>query len=352
VRMGCTNSGSEKKTPVSDGIDKMLRDEQKTPTKTKVLLLGTGESGKTTFLKQVIFLTNEGGVTDPRLQLKNVGAMHENVISGMKTLVERALEEELLRKTKEVNKALDVLNTARDVLGAEEAHAVKFLWEQEAIKEVWDKKNLLLPASLSYFLNDIDRISAPDFVMTPDDILRVRYKTTGVQCYDIPQKGKERGWSFIDVGGQQSERRKWIHAFEDVNAVLYLSALDSYDMVLEEEQKTPRLEDDIRLFGEVICTPFLPQLWIFFQNKRDLLETKIATSPLSNYFSDVDKSQEKDFEYAVTYLRSKFEEKIPTDSKLSIQFHVICALDTNQFEHIFNDIRIYIISKTLNNMRL
>lgn len=92
-------------------------------------------------------------------------------------------------------------------------------------------------------------------------------------------KGKDRGWTFVDVGGQQSERRKWIHAFEDVNAVLYLSSLDSYDMVsgisfveltskvLEEDQATSRIEDDIRLFGEVICTPYLPALWIFFQNK-------------------------------------------------------------------------------------
>jgi len=288
---------------------------------------------------------------DHRLQLKNIGAMKENVLNGMNAMIKKALDDELLRKTKEVTKAIATVNSAED-LGPEEAQAIKLLWEQKAIKEVWEKKSVLLPTCLDYFLNDIDRITAPDFLMTPDDILRVRHKTTGVQWYEIPPKGKDRGWTFVDVGGQQSERRKWIHAFEDVNAVLYLSSLDSYDMVLEEEQTTSRIEDDIRLFGEVICTPFLPPLWIFFQNKRDLFEAKIATRLLSDYFDDVDKSRETDFNYAVEYLRCKFTEKLPEDRKVSISFHITCALDTNQFEQIFKDIRTHILSKTLNSLGL
>jgi hypothetical protein len=36
-----------------------------------------------------------------------------------------------------------------------------------------------------------------------------------------------------DVGGQQSERRKWIHLFSDVNGVIFVSALSEYDQVLQ-----------------------------------------------------------------------------------------------------------------------
>ena len=36
----------------------------------------------------------------------------------------------------------------------------------------------------------------------------------------------------IDVGGQRSERRKWIHAFEGVKAVIFLTAINEYDQVL------------------------------------------------------------------------------------------------------------------------
>ena len=40
----------------------------------------------------------------------------------------------------------------------------------------------------------------------------------------------------VDVGGQRSERKKWIHCFEDVTAILFFIALSAYDLDLREEQ--------------------------------------------------------------------------------------------------------------------
>ena len=40
----------------------------------------------------------------------------------------------------------------------------------------------------------------------------------------------------VDVGGQRSERKKWIHCFEDVTAILFFVALSAYDLGLREEQ--------------------------------------------------------------------------------------------------------------------
>jgi hypothetical protein len=42
----------------------------------------------------------------------------------------------------------------------------------------------------------------------------------------------------VDVGGQRSERRKWIQCFDDVRAVLFVCALSGYDMTLFEDGKT------------------------------------------------------------------------------------------------------------------
>lgn len=39
----------------------------------------------------------------------------------------------------------------------------------------------------------------------------------------------------FDVGGQRSERKKWIHCFEAVTSIIYCVALSEYDQVLLEE---------------------------------------------------------------------------------------------------------------------
>ncbi len=45
----------------------------------------------------------------------------------------------------------------------------------------------------------------------------------------------------FDVGGQRSERKKWIHCFEDVHAVIFISAVSEYDQVLYEDSNTVSL---------------------------------------------------------------------------------------------------------------
>ena len=44
----------------------------------------------------------------------------------------------------------------------------------------------------------------------------------------------------VDVGGQRSERKKWIHCFEGVTAIVFCVALSGYDLTLEEDGKIVR----------------------------------------------------------------------------------------------------------------
>lgn len=41
----------------------------------------------------------------------------------------------------------------------------------------------------------------------------------------------------IDVGGQRSQRRKWLHYFEFVTGILFCVALSEYDLVLAEDNQ-------------------------------------------------------------------------------------------------------------------
>ena len=44
----------------------------------------------------------------------------------------------------------------------------------------------------------------------------------------------------FDVGGQRSERKKWIHCFENVTSIIFCVALSEYDQVLLEESNQVR----------------------------------------------------------------------------------------------------------------
>lgn len=51
-------------------------------------------------------------------------------------------------------------------------------------------------------------------------------------CLLMPQ------FRLFDVGGQRSERKKWIHCFEDVTAIIFCVAMSEYDQVLHEDETT------------------------------------------------------------------------------------------------------------------
>ena len=45
----------------------------------------------------------------------------------------------------------------------------------------------------------------------------------------------------VDVGGQRSERRKWIQCFDNVTSVLFIISLSEFNQVLIEDNLTNRL---------------------------------------------------------------------------------------------------------------
>jgi len=49
----------------------------------------------------------------------------------------------------------------------------------------------------------------------------------------------------FDVGGQRSERKKWIHCFEGVTAIIFIVAMSEYDLMLAEDQDTVKRKRNI-----------------------------------------------------------------------------------------------------------
>jgi G-protein alpha subunit len=84
------------------------------------------------------------------------------------------------------------------------------------------------------FVENLDRIFEPSYLPTDQDILRTRLRTTGIRetLFEIGQ----HTYRLVDVGGQRSERKKWIHAFDNVNAILFVAAISGYDQALMEDR--------------------------------------------------------------------------------------------------------------------
>lgn len=77
-------------------------------------------------------------------------------------------------------------------------------------------------------------------------------------------------YKLFDVGGQRSERKKWIHCFENVTAILFLVAISEYDQSLYEDESINRMQESLALFDS-ICNSrwFVRTSIILFLNKID-----------------------------------------------------------------------------------
>lgn len=130
----------------------------------------------------------------------------------------------------------------------------------------------------------------------------------------------------FDVGGQRSERKKWIHCFENVTSIIFCVALSEYDQVLLEEsnqvRSAPRvisvrsadkvvlqnrMMESLVLFDSVVNSRwFMRTSIILFLNKVDLFKEKLGRSPLGNYFPDY--SGGNDVNRAAKYLLWRFNQ--------------------------------------------
>lgn len=122
-----------------------------------------------------------------------------------------------------------------EVLPRDVSDAIRGLWKDQGIREAVSRsREFQLNDSAVYYFNSIDRMSSSGYTPTDQDILRSRVKTTGIT--ETTFKVGELTYKLFDVGGQRSERKKWIHCFENVTALVFLVSLSEYDQMLYEDE--------------------------------------------------------------------------------------------------------------------
>ncbi|KAB5567778.1 hypothetical protein PHYPO_G00236770 [Pangasianodon hypophthalmus] len=351
---GCCLSAEEKeRRRINQEIDKQLRrDKNDSRRELKLLLLGTGESGKSTFIKQMRIIHGAGYTEEDRKTFTKL--VFQNIITAMQSMI-RAMETLSISLGSPDNQAHADLLIEVDVdkmMELEESYveAIRCLWKDPGIIECYDRRReYQLTDSAKYYLSDLDRIADPGYVPTEQDILRVRVPTTGIIEYPFDLENVI--FRMVDVGGQRSERRKWIHCFENVTSIIFLVALSEYDQVLVECDNENRMEESKALFKTIITYPWFQQSSvILFLNKTDILKEKIVYSHLATYFPEFTGPQ-GDPKAAQEFILKMYQEQNPDKDK-TIYSHFTCATDTENIRLIFAAVKDTILRSNLKDFNL
>ncbi|KAH7097037.1 G protein alpha-subunit [Auriculariales sp. MPI-PUGE-AT-0066] len=340
--MGCCQSANvdEEAKARNDEIENQLkRDRLLAKNEIKMLLLGAGESGKSTVLKQMKLIHHGGYNDQERDAYKEI--IFSNTIQSMRAILEAMPQLDIqLAQANDGRRGTIMALTGQvegDILAREIVDAIRGLWRDPAVREaVRRSREYQLNDSATYYFNSIDRMSAPGYLPTDQDILRSRVKTTGIT--ETTFRVGELTYRLFDVGGQRSERKKWIHCFENVTALVFLVSLSEYDQMLYEDESVNRMQEALTLFDS-ICNSrwFVKTSIILFLNKIDLFAEKLPHSPLGDYFPDYTGGD--NYDAACDYLLHRFVSLNQSAASKQIYAHYTCATDTQQIKFVLSAIQ-------------
>jgi len=393
--MGCTTSSPEN---VEQGAPNIAGTPHEVNTAgnyadgniVRMLLLGAGESGKSTIFKQMRILYGAPRADDELMMYGIV--IRSNVIVAIKKLanhlVSLGLEDQL---TADEKTAFDELqakivnvtpgmqngnppqtplaacpesarvmqqgyyNSKAGLIANQEAalfletwEIIQKVWRSEVMRQVWQQRaatNVIDGHKM--FLDGLERIADPDFRPTSNEVLLARVRTTQVVCERYTIEGVT--FELFDVGGQRAERRKWIDTFENVDAVIFVAALSEYDQSLAEARRTNRMVEAIELFKSVCSNrAFANTPVLLFLNKKDIFQEKVMTSDIKAQrpFADY-AGPPADFDAGVHYFKNKFEDCIVDPDYQDSFIHVTKATDTDNMQFVLDSTRSIIMTENL-----
>lgn len=305
----------------------------------KLLLLGAGESGKSTIVKQMKIIHNDG-FTEEELRSFRPTVL-DNLLSSMKYVL---IGMGMLKINLENPKNKTYVQTTLSCQCCFDENFAMLPLVSRALKNLWNDKGVRsavargyeyeLNDSALYMFENMDRICSDKYLPNARDVLRARVRTNGI--VETQFKIDDVVFRMFDVGGQRSERRKWIQCFDDVEALLYVVALSGYDMHLQEDPGVNRLQESLGLFSSVCNNPFFSAAsTVLFLNKLDLFRDKILYSErhLRHYVPDY-KGPDYDVDSGALFIQHRFQRENRDPGK-AVYPHFTTATDTSNVQAVF-----------------
>lgn len=352
----------------------------------KVLLLGTGESGKSTIFKQMQIMYENGFTPIERTNFKQV--LRSNSVEAMQSLIQAVYDlEGIAELTQDGNNAAEAVEDldflTADFWAESVADLLLTLWNEKSIQEVYERRGeLILLDSAGYLFEHMERIGRQGYEPTDEDILRARLRTSGIveKIFNVPPNNQKI--NFLDVGGQRNERKKWMHCFDQVASVLFVCAISEFDQFSLKEQPDNLLHPDNKnklieshqVFEQIVGTESLSETdIILFLNKIDVFDAKFSKlmeddpyypTKVCTLFEDwapakSDASNKDDAECranmtqsAKEHLEKKFSAVCEVAHQRSCYCHFTQATDIDLFQRVFDNIKMIILQSNLKKLGL
>ncbi|GAA6021476.1 hypothetical protein JCM11491_006509 [Sporobolomyces phaffii] len=324
-------------------------------TTVKTLMLGPGESGKSTVVKQLRLAYSRTWSLEERIRFKEV--VFQNSLQSMQATIfgfgiagvpfpsSRLAMAAFLSSLK----AEDVLDATTSDFNPSIARAIACLWTESATKEVVSKRSgFQLNDSAAYFFDALPRTSQSGYLPTDEDILRTRVRSTGIVEETIQLERTKV--VIVDVGGQRSERRKWVMCFENVQLLIFVAAISEFDQYLAEDPTQPRLAETLLLWQSIASSRwFTKTAFVLFLNKLDIFSDKVAGDPDSvRLFLKEYDGPPSDVNSISLHLLSKFKALHRTNRALFC--HFTTATDTTAIRPVLSAVMEAVVTAALSQV--
>jgi GTPase SAR1 family protein len=323
----------------------------------KLLLLGTGDSGKTTLRKQLKNVYGDGFGETSRKQLAPV--VIQNIIDGYKDVLKAMGNFDIKldagnERSKQAAEIIRSVTGQPSHLTPEQAKACANLLDDDGFASCLARKSEYgLQDCWATFVQELRNYptwGGEQWIPSTNDCVIARVRTSGIIEESFTLNGVQ--FRIFDVGGQRAERRKWIHQFDNVTTVIFVMSLSEYDQNLYEDNTKNRLEEALELFDEIANSKwFLNTSILLFMNKRDLFEKKYVEEriPLnvSGCFSDApDMGENPNPKVAIDYLTELFKKRIRQPEKEFSNF-VTTACNPENVQRVFDEAKMKILRRNL-----
>lgn len=315
----------------------------------RILILGIQSSGKSTFSKQMKILHCDGFRKE---ELNNYRiTLTQDLFLGMREIIS-FVGEKLLRSNRKFAKIMMKANPYDTKIDDRTASCLEHLWGDKAVQEfVQDSccvDSVEYLEIIKYIMKTgFERLRKEDFVPTNRDILHARQRTAGIS--ETKFRKDKYDWNLIDVGGQRVERRKWVNLKRNLTAIIFIASLTDYDVISEDNPRKTRMQESIEVWEEVLQGRYVRNIpIILFFNKIDLFKKKIKHCHINKIYknykggTDVERGQK----FVMNAYLKKLKDNVQIDAN-NVKHHFICALDTENIQIVFTDIKNHIVKQRL-----